>query len=150
MSPNLKPSQRVAVLGVINPQSQAAGALSTGWIDASRWNNVQAILLAGALGASATLDGKFEQASSSGGTGAKDVSGAAITQLTKAGTDDNKQAIVNLRADSLDINNGFRWVRFTATVATAACLTSCVVLGFDGRFEPASDLDASTVDEIVG
>jgi hypothetical protein len=150
MASNVKPSERVALLGAINPQSAAAGTLTTGWIDVSKWGSVQAVLLAGALGASATVDAKFEQASAAGGTGAKDVTGYAITQLTKAGTDDNKQVIVNLPTEKLDINNGFRWVRLSVTVATAACLVSAIVQGFDGRFEPASDFDAATVDEIVG
>ena len=37
----------------------------------------------------------------------------------------------------------------TVPVAVAASLVGAVLLGFDGRYEPASDLDASSVKQIV-
>lgn len=146
---NILPSDRAAVVGVINPSSQAAGALSTGWVSMADWRNLMAIVVAGALGSSATLDAKIEQATSSGGAGAKDVDGKAITQLTQAGTDSNKQAIINVRPTDLDYNNGFTHVRLTVTVATAASLTAALLLGFDRPHGVASDADAASVDEIV-
>ncbi|WP_296540030.1 hypothetical protein [Rhizorhabdus sp.] len=150
MNGNLNPSAMVAVLGAINPSSQAAGALSTGWVDMQDWFNAMAIVHAGALGASATLDAKIQQATDGSGTGAKDVTGLAITQLTKAGSDDNKQAIINIRQEDLDRNNGFRYVRLTMTVATAASLTSALLLGLNPRYGAANAGDAASVDEIVG
>jgi len=149
MNRNLLPSDRVAVADAIDPTSQSAGALSTGWISMATFQSVMAIAIAGALGSSATLDAKLEQASDSSGTGVKDVTGKAITQLTQAGTDSNKQAVINCRAEELDIANGFTHVRLTMTVATAASLTSAVLLGLDPRYGAASDNDVASVDEIV-
>jgi hypothetical protein len=149
MSTALKPSQRVALVGAIDPQS-ANAVKTSGWIDATKFFNYLAIVSVGALGASATVDAKLEQATASDGTGAKDVTGRAITQLTKAGTDDSKQAEINLKQEDLDFANGFKFFRLSITPATAASLISGTVLGLDPRYGVASDSDATTVDEIVG
>ena len=146
---NVPASERIAIVAALNPVSQSAGASSTSWISMAQWKTLMAVIAVGALGSSATVDAKFEQATDSSGTSAKDVTGKAITQLTKAGTDDNKQAIINLRDTDLDFNNGFSHVRLTVTVATAACLTQAIVYGMDRRQGSPADNDATTVDEIV-
>jgi hypothetical protein len=149
MNSNLKPSDAVAVVGAIDPDAYSASTQTTGWISMADWIAVCAIVMAGALGSSATVDAKFEQATDSSGTGAKDVTGKAITQLTQVGTDSDKQALINLFADDLDINNGFTHVRLSMTVGTAASDAGAVVLGLYPRQGSAADNDAATVDEIV-
>jgi len=149
MFPNANPSARAGVVGVIDPDAYAASTQTTGWIHAAKFGAFLAIIMAGDMGASATIDAKIEQASDSSGTGAKDVSGLAITQLTKAGTDDNKQALINIQHADLDINNGFDYFRVSMTVATAACDAGAIVLGFDPRKGAATANDLSTVDEVV-
>ncbi|WP_050629345.1 hypothetical protein [Bradyrhizobium viridifuturi] len=149
MHTNLKPSQRVSVVDSINPQS-AAAVVTTGWIDAGKFHNYMAVISVGALGAAATVDAKIQQATSVAGAGAKDIVGKAITQLTKAGADDNKQVLVNLKQEDLDINNGFGFFQVSVTPAVAASLVGCSVLGFDARYGFATDNDAATVDEVVG
>lgn len=146
-NPLIKPSNRAVVLGVIDPDAYAASTVTTGWIDMSVWESLLAIVFAGTLGLSATLDAKLEQATSSGGAGAKDIAGKAITQLTEAGTDSDKQAVINLRSEELDVNGGFRYVRLSMTIAVAASDAGGVILGMDGRYSPT---DATTVDEVVG
>jgi hypothetical protein len=149
MNSNLKPSDAVAVVGAIDPDVYTAATYTSGWIDMSAFGAIQAIVMAGTLGASATLDAKLEQASDSGGTGAKDITGKAIAQLTQAGTDSDKQAIINLFADELDINNGFNHARLSITVGTATSDAGAVVLGLYPVSGTAADNDAATVDEIV-
>ena len=149
MTPNLLPSQRVALVGIIDPDAYAAGAVSTGWIAAKDHLSFLAVVTAGDLGASATVDAKLEQATSAAGAGAKDITGKAITQLTKAGTDDNKQALINLKQEELDVNNGFTHFRLTVTVATATSDAGGFVLGFDPAYGPATLNDLASVDEIV-
>jgi hypothetical protein len=85
MYSSLKPSQRMAVIGAVNPQS-ATTVQVTGWLSAKNFLNFLAIINVGALGASATVDAKVQQATDGSGTGAKDITGKAITQLTKAST----------------------------------------------------------------
>ncbi|PHP68188.1 hypothetical protein CSC94_05925 [Zhengella mangrovi] len=149
MNANLIPSDRAAIVGAIDPDVTAAGTVTTGWIAAKDFLTFMAIIMAGTLGTSATLDAKIEQATDSSGTGAKDVSGKAITQLTQAGTDSDKQAIINLRADELDVANDFTHFRLSLTVATASSDAGAIVLGLDPAYGTASDNDAATVDEIV-
>lgn len=149
MTPNNLPSERAAIVGVIDPDVTTAGAVSTGWVSAKDFLNFMAIVFAGTLGSSATLDAKIEQATDSSGTGAKDITGKAITQLTQAGTDSDKQAIINVKQADLDIANSFTHLRLTVTVATASSDAGAVLLGFDPTYGSASDYDAATVDEIV-
>jgi hypothetical protein len=149
MLSNLTASARAAIVGVIDPDAYAAGTVTTGWIDIQDYFTLLGVIFAGDLGSSATVDAKFQQATDSSGTGVKDVTGSAITQLTQAGTDDNKQALINLSSADLDYNNGFRYVRLSMTVATATSDAGAVVIGLDPRYGAANAADASTVDEIV-
>lgn len=148
MNPNIKPSNEAVLIEKLDPVSQGAGTVTTGWVSLADFDAIQAILQVGVLGAAATVDAKLEQATSSGGAGAKNIAGKAITQLTKAGTDDNKQVILNCRSDELDVANNFTHVRLSVTVAVAASLISAVVLGHSARYQPAAD--AATVDEVIG
>lgn len=145
---NAAASDLVGVVGVIDPDAYAAGAVSTGWVNAGLYGQLMAVLMAGTLGTAATIDGKFEQASDSGGTGVKDVAGKAITQFVKA-TNDDDQAIVNLFPEELDINNGFNWVRFTMTVAVADSDCGVLLQAMTPRHGPASKNDLASVVEIV-
>lgn len=149
MNANLNASAQVAVLGALNPVSQGAATVTTGWIDMQKWFRLLAVLSVGAMTTNGTVDAKMEQATSSGGAGAKDVAGTSITQLTKAGSDDNKQVEINFRQEDLDFNNGFRYVRLSVTVATAASLLSAIILGLNPRYGAANASDAASVDEIV-
>lgn len=149
MNGNLKPSDRAAIVGVIDPDLNTAGNVSTGWVDMSEWYALMAIVAVGSLGTGATLDAKLQQATNGSGAGAKDIAGKAITQMTDAGGDSDKQAIINLFSDELDKNNGFTHARLTLTVATASSDSAGLLLGFDARYGAASDGNADTVDEIV-
>jgi hypothetical protein len=146
---NVKASEQIGVLAAINPSSQAAGAATSGWISLANFQKLLAIVQTGTLGASATVDAKIQQATSAAGAGAKDITGAAITQIVKA-TGDNQQAEINLDAAQLDVEGGFGFVQLSVTVAVAASQTAALVLGFNPRFAPASDSNADSVAEIVG
>lgn len=144
-----KPSEMAALLGTLDPVSQSAATVVSDWVDAGKFQKIMAILAVGAMGASGTIDAKLRQATDSSGTGAKDISNTTITQLTKAGSDDNKQVIINVDASELDVANGFNYVALSVTVATAASLLAAILLGFNPRYLPASDNDLASVDEIV-
>lgn len=150
MNPNLKPSQRVALAGVIDPDAYAAGTYTTGWIAAAEAANFMALVSVGDMVATSTVNAKIEQATSAAGAGAKDLTGKAVTALTQAGTDDNKQAIINIRADDMDIANSFTHFRLSMTVATAASDAAGYVFAMDHRHGPANLRDLTSVDEVVG
>lgn len=146
-NPNILPSNRATLAAVIDPDAIAASTVTSGWVSMVDFHTIQAIVLAGTLGSSATLDAKLEQATDGSGTGAKDISGKAITQLTQAGSDSDKQAIINCRADELDVTNSFTHVRLSLTVGTATSDAGGLILGHNGRYQPVDDV--STVDEVV-
>lgn len=141
-------SEQVAVVGIVPPDATAAGAVSSAWISMASYNDLMAIIFAGALGTNATVDAKLQQAKDSSGTGAKDVTGKAITQLTQAGTDkSNKQAIINMTAAELDRANAFTHVRLTVTVAVATSDVGAVLLAGAARYGPTTQ--AASVDQVV-
>jgi hypothetical protein len=148
MFPNAKGSELISVLATIDPASQAAGTVTTGWISAGNHHNLLALIQSGVLGTGATLDAKIQQATDASGTGAKDVAGKAITQIVKA-TGDSKQALINLRPDELDVNNGYAYVRLSVTVAVAASLTSAQLLGFNPRFAPGDASNQAAVAQVI-
>lgn len=143
------PSERAAVVATIDPDANTAATYVSDWVDMSKYPTVLAIILAGELGTSATLDAKLRQATDSSGTGAKDITGKAITQLTQAGTDSDKQALINVREDELDVENGFGFVALSMDIAVATSDAGAVLLGFDPTYGFADDNDLASVDEIV-
>jgi len=149
MTATEKLHQRVAVLGVVNPQSAAAGTYDSTGVDMRLFRRALFILLVGALGASGTVDAKLQ--GSADNSTFVDITGKTITQLTKAGSDDNKQVLLEISdAELLDASATYRYVRMRVTTGTAASLIAVVALGGDSRYPPASDNDLASVDEIVG
>ena len=146
---NQKVSEGLAILATIDPVSQAAGTVNTGWVDQSVFFNVMALIQTGVLGASATVDAKLQQATDSSGTGLKDVTGKAIAQIVKA-SGDNKQALINLKESDLDTEGGFRYVRLSITVGTAASLVGASLMGAVPRFQAANTYNQAAVAQIVG
>lgn len=146
---NVLSSHEIALLAKLDPVSQGAATVTTGWVAMADWWRIMAVLMVGVIATNGTLDAKLQQATDSSGTGAKDVTGKGITQLTQAGTDSNKQVVINCDHEDLDIEGGFDYVRLSVTAATAASLLAAAVFGFPARYGPASDSDVATVDEII-
>ena len=148
MYPNSKASEMLALLATIDPATQAAGAVSTGWVSVANHLGFLALVQTGVLGTSATVDAKLQQALDSSGTGAKDISGKAITQIVKA-TGDNKQVLVNVKPEELDTVNGFGFVRVIVTVGVAASITSAQLLGVNPRYAPADLGNQAAVVQVI-
>lgn len=148
MFPNSLGSENLAILATLDPVSQAAATVTSGWVDARKFAMISALIATGVLGASATLDAKLQQATDSGGTGSKDVTGKALTQIVKA-SGDAKQAIINCRPEDLDVDNGFCFVRLSVTVGTAASLIFAAVLGLYPRQGAASDSNQAGVVQLI-
>src|SRR6185503_11740057 len=98
-NPNIRPSDIATVLARIDPDAQAASTVDSIWVAVKDYAQFLAIIQAGDLGASATLDAS--------GTGAKAITGKAITQLTQAGSGSDKMALINVRPEELDLDNSF-------------------------------------------
>lgn len=148
MYPNAKASETVAVLATIDPVSQGAGSVATGWIPVANFHNFLAAIETGILGTAATVDAKIQQAKDSSGTSAKDITGKAITQIVKA-SGDTKQALINFRGEDLDNANGFAFVALSITVGTAASLVSAQLYGFTPRYATADAFNQAGVVQIL-
>ena len=149
MFPNAKASEQLSILATLDPGNQAVGVATTGWVPLNTHHGLLALVQTGALATGATVDAKLQQAQDASGTGAKDVAGKAIAQLTQASNGANRQVLINLRPDDLDVNNGFAFVRLVVTVAAAAANTSAQLLGVNPRLASAETANQAAVAQIV-
>ena len=141
-----RPSERAAIVACIDPDANTAGALTSDWVDMSKFDSLMAICMAGDVGAGGSIAFKLQEATSSTGAGAADITGKAITTLTSG--DANEQSIINLRADELTIGTG-RYVAAVMTTTGATSDSGALLIGFTARHAPASDNDLASVGEIV-
>lgn len=148
MNENVKMAERVAVLATIDPVSQAAGTVATGYVSTANFHSLSAYIQTGVMGTAATLDAKLQQAQDSSGTGVKDITGKAIVQILKA-AGDNKQVILEVRPEDLDTTNSFTFVRLSMTVGTAASLIQGTLYGTNPRYAPASAFNQAGVVQLI-
>lgn len=141
---NARLAEILSALASIDPVSQAAGTITTGWIPAANHERFLATVQTGVMGAAGTVDAKLQQATDNVGTGVKDVAGKAIVQILKA-AGDNKQALINMRAEELDLANNFTFFRLSITVGVAASLVSALVQAGVAKNLPASALNQAGV-----
>ncbi|HEY4723051.1 MAG TPA: hypothetical protein VII92_14455 [Anaerolineae bacterium] len=139
--------QAVAIVECTDPDAYATGATTGDIIDMANFEQVMFVVMAGTLGSSATVDFQVYQSTASNMASPAVITGAAITQLTEAGTDSDKQAIVVVRQP--DLTSGYRYIRGTLTVGTATSDAGVIALGAYPTYGPASDYDLTSVDEIV-
>lgn len=148
MNPNSRASENIAVLATLDPVSQGAATVTTGWVDARKFQQILAVIGVGVMTATSTVDAKLQQATTAGGAGAKDIAAKAITQLLAAGGN-NRQVEIDLREEALDVNGGFCFVRLSVTVAAAASLIHAQLFGVFPRNGLASDANQAGVVQIV-
>ena len=148
---NPLPSEKVAVLGTIDPDVYTAATYVSDYCSMEKFESMMVTIMAGTLGASATIDAVIKQATDSSGTGVKNLTTSkAITQMTQAGTDQSDtQAVINVRAEDLDMANNFDHIAVSVAVGTATSDMGALVVGLNPRYAPASDNDIASVGEIV-
>lgn len=142
------PSEQIALVAKVDPDANAAGALTSDWVPVKDFHQFMAIFSAGTLGSSATFNGKIQQATDDSGTDAEDITGKAITALTQAGTDQSdEQAVINLNAD--EVGEGFTHIAIVLTTGVATSDGDAELWGLHPRYGPASDHDLDSVVEII-
>lgn len=142
-----KLSEAVAVVACIDPDAYGTGVQTSDWVDMADFERIMFVVQAGTLASTATLDFKVQQSADSSGSNPADISGKAITQLTEAGTDSDKQAIVEVRQDELTA--GYRYVAGVMTLGAAGGDAGVLALAGNPTYGPASGYDLASVDEIV-
>lgn len=130
----------LSVQGIIEPVAGAA-TYTTVWVDAGTACAWYADCAVGTAGT--TVDAKIEQATDGSGTGAKDVTSAAITQING----DGESAVIQFKADALDTANDFTHVRLSITTVGATAVAGGRLIAVNARYSPLAD--AAKVDEVV-
>ena len=133
--------QRVARLGYVAPISQGAGTVTMTAIDLRYFDRLNATVMVGVIGSSATVDFKFQGCATSGGSYADiDATNCAIPQITASG----KIATLELMAQAV-VGRGFRYIKGILVVGVAATLVGVLIEGVDARYEPANQYDLASV-----
>jgi hypothetical protein len=146
MNVNALPTERLAILGSIDPDFYPVGTYQTGFIALKDHGRFCCIVQAGELDIGATIDAKLVAYIPS--VSATNITGAVITQITQADGGSDKQAVINLSVDAL-AGAPETHLRLVITVGGTQSDVSAIVLGFDPRHAPADDNDASTVNSIT-
>lgn len=143
-----KLSERIAVVGVIDPQVVDDADATTNWVDMSKHHKVAFVLNIGAT--DIEVDAKLVEALTDSGGTPQDISGLAITQLD-ATTGENAQTVLEVASNELDQADSYRYVALKVTVGdgTSGAYISAIALGGDLRYGPATDVDLASVAEIV-
>ncbi len=140
-----KMGERLPIVGQISPASYSAGTQLTAAIDMANVRRVAFIVQTGVLGTSATVDFKITGSATSGGTYA-DVTGRSLTQIVKA-SGDNKLALLEVTAEQVGAQ-GWRYIKGSLTVGTAASIVGVIALGDGLRTSEAGEFDLAGVVEI--
>jgi hypothetical protein len=134
-----------AVVAILSPGNQNNSISNTGYVSLATFPEVYFLLQLG--GVDITVDFKIREAQDGSGTGEQDLTGFAITQLT--GTDDNKQAVIHVKAT--DLTGGRTFVRARLTIGAGTTnMAGIVGLGFTSTYTKASSGDLASVAQVVG
>lgn len=128
MFTNALPSELIDVVAAIDPDAYSNAAVSSGYADLSDYECLMAVEMVGDMVTNSTVVNKLQSSpTASSGT---DITGKTITSLTKAGSDDNKQALINLRRS--EVTEGDRYVKMVRTIGAAGSDEAALLLGLKG------------------
>jgi len=135
----------VDVLAAIAPitANGAVGAHSTAYVSLADYHRAFVLLHVGTPGGASTIDVAITQATDTSGTGAKAITGKAITTITAADTEE--YVGMELNTDELDVSAGFCTICATVTVGIATYTYSLYVFGLVSRYEPVGVTDFAEV-----
>lgn len=142
-----KLSEALAVVSCIDPDANTASTILGDAVCMGSFHKVMYILMAGDLGSSATLDYEIYGCATVDGSYTAFTTRKNATQLTQAGSDSNKQVIIEIDAQECRAD-GYKYVKDRMVVATATSDAGAVGIGAFHRYAPASDYDLDSVDEI--
>lgn len=126
--------ENIAVDQVKSPGNLASETVPAVYLDMSDWARIVFEIKVGTLAADSTIDAQAVQATLSDGTGSKNISGAAITQLVDA--DDDTLVTIEIRDTALDVENDFRFVSLTVAVAGTAVVGTITAYRYKGGGQP--------------
>src|SRR5512139_1476976 len=141
-------TETACLLYNLAPISVSNGAeVFTSYVSLANYHRAAIIIHTGVMSSGSTLDAVVHEATDTSGTGAQHLgTSKAITQLTQAGSDSNKDVIIEVRTEELDVDDGYDCIALGYTVGTAATLLSIEIYGLVPRFAPVA---TTAWDEIV-
>jgi len=139
-------SQQNAVVATIDPDAYTAATYTTDGVDMDVFPQCIFIVMVGDMETGSTVDFSIRR-STDNSTFVAMSPAKAITQLTAAGTDDDKQVVVHV--DAAELGDGYRYCLGSLVVADAASDAAVVAIADHSRYKPATDYDLASVDEIV-
>lgn len=139
-------NEQIVVVATVDPDAYGTGTQNSDVIDMALHDRVLFVVMAGTLGTNGTVDFGVYGDTASNGSFSTLITGKSITQLTEAGTDSDKQAVVEVSGDEVQAQ-GYRYVRGLLTIGTATSDAGVVALAGGNRYNIADDL--SSVDEVV-
>ena len=141
-------TETAALLYNLAPVSVSNGAEAfTSYVSLANYHRAVIVIHTGVMASGSTLDAVVHQATDTSGTSAKHLTASkAITQLTQAGSDSNKDVAIEVRTEELDVAGGFDCIALGYTVGTAATLLSIEIYGLVPRYAAVS---TTAWDEIV-
>lgn len=116
----------------ISPQSTSTQVNGSAYVDVSGFRRFIAKFNVGAIAATGTLTCQVRQATSAAGAGVK----ALIASAALADTGDDQDIWLEFKAEDLDVDNGYKFVRLEIVAATAASIVGAELLGFVATYEP--------------
>ena len=127
--------------------ARSAGTYATGWIDASRWQRLAALLNIGTLAGNASINMRWQSATASDGTGSADINSTSCITATYGSGSNDKYAWLELRLDQNP--STARYVRAYVSTATSTWIGGVQVIGQTPIHEPASQYDHADVAAIT-
>jgi hypothetical protein len=145
MASPTQPSERLALLGTIDPQTVINTQVYTDVIDLSLFHEALGICLLGNM-ASETIDFKAYYCDSDGNNA---VALKSATQLAASATaNDNKQILINIKTEDLQ-SVSKRYVKFgLVTGSNTGGPAAVLALGLLPRYGPGNSSNLNTVVEI--
>ena len=141
-------SEQLAVVSVIDPDAYGTGTQDGDIIDMAARDRVLFIVQVGDIASSGVVDFVVYGSAAANFSTPGPIPGKAITSLTQAGTDSDKQAVVEVSAWEVGIL-GYRYIRGHLILTGAGADAAVIGIGGKSRFEPATLADLASVDEIV-
>ena len=141
-------TETAALLYNLAPISVTNGAIAyTSYVSLANYHRAAIVIHTGVMQSGSTVDAVVYQATTTAGAGSKVLTATkAITQLTQAGTDSNKDVCIEIRTEELDVAGGFDCIALGYTVGTAASILSIEIYGLVPRYAPVA---TTAWDEIV-
>lgn len=143
---NVLASERIAIIGTVDPAAGIAAVTYTDVIDMSKWHQALGLFILGNMADGDSVVCAAYRCDSAG----NNVAAIKTETLGAAAGNDNTQVVIGVRGEDLHPQATYnRYIKFGITNGAGGGGVACVVaLGVDPKYGPASDSDLASVQAI--